>query len=205
MSNPNPDTVGRDNAPRCSKLRQADKQPCRALAIRGSDPAACRKHLGKPVSVIRAREAVRDAVINWGLSDSKVDPGELLLRLVAQSAVRAAMYANELERIVAEADNLEKALTGDSYSVTESGEPVKTGEYIRAITKLESDERDRAAGFAAKAIAAGLAERQVRLAERQAELAAQFVNAVLADLGVAGTPEAVAAVRKHLSLLAPAA
>jgi hypothetical protein len=142
----------------------------------------------------------------WGLGDTKTDPGELLLRLVTQAAIRADAYARELERVVAEKDSLEKALTGDSWASGGEGlEPVKTGEYIRALTQLEANERDRAASFATKAIAAGLAERQVRLAERQAELAAKFVHAVLVDLGVDGTPEAQAAIRRHLTLLQPAA
>jgi hypothetical protein len=199
------DNATRAKAPKCSKLR-ADGQPCRANAVRGTDPLACRRHAGKKLSVIRAEVAVRETVLAWGLGDTKTDPGELLLRLVTQAAIRADAYARELERIVAEKDSLEKALTGNSWtSGGEGSEPVKTGEYIRALTQLEANERDRAANFATKAIAAGLAERQVRLAERQAELAAKFVHAVLADLGLDNTPEAQAAIRRHLTLLQPPA
>lgn len=43
-----------------------------------------------------------------------------------------------------------------------------SGEAVRALARLEAEERDRCANFAAKAVAAGLAERQVRLAEQQA-------------------------------------
>jgi hypothetical protein len=206
MSNPNPDTSGLSRAPKCSRLRQRDRQPCRAFAVRGSDPPACRKHIGRSRTVVKAEQDVRETVLAWGLGDSKVDPGELLLRLVAQAAIRADAYATELRRIVEDTDgDLRKALTGNTYTVTPEGDSVKTGEYVRAMTKLEGEERDRAASFAAKAVAAGLAERQVRLAERQAELAAQFVNAVLADLGLAGTPQATAAIQRHLTLLAPSA
>ncbi len=188
MSNPNPDTVGRDNAPRCSKLRQRDKQPCRAFAVRGSDPLACRKHLGRSVTKVRAEVAIRESVMAWGLGDSTVDPGELLLRLVTQSAIRADAYAAELERVVAERDgNLRKALTGDTYVAAGEGDPIKTGEYIRAITQLEANERDRAANFAAKAVAAGIAERQVRLAEREGALMAEVIRQILGDLNL--TPE----------------
>jgi hypothetical protein len=206
MSNPTPDTTGRDNAPLCSRLRQRDKQPCKAKAVRGSEPPSCRKHMGRTVASVRAQVAVREEVLAWGLGDTKTDPGELLLRLVTQAAMRADAYARELARVVDEKDgDLKKALTGDSYtSGGEMGDPVKTGEYIRAITKLEAEERDRAANFATKAIAAGLAERQVRLAERQAEMAAQFVHAVLDELGVGGTPQAQAAISRHLTLLRPA-
>jgi hypothetical protein len=42
-----------------------------------------------------------------------------------------------------------------------------TGEAIRGLADLEAKERERCANFATKAIAAGLAERTVRIAERQ--------------------------------------
>lgn len=200
------DAAKRAAAPKCSRLR-ADKQPCKANAVRGTEPPSCRRHVGKSLAKVRAEVAVKETVLAWGLGDGKTDPGELLLRLVTQAALRADAYARELARVVAEKDgDLKKALTGDSWtSGGEGSEPVKTGEYVRAITKLEAEERDRAASFATKAIAAGLAERQVRLAERQAELAAQFVHAVLDELGVNGTPQAQAAIQKHLTLLRPAA
>jgi hypothetical protein len=200
------DDAKRAAAPKCRRLR-ADGQPCRANAVRGTEPPSCRRHTGKSLARARAEVAVRQEVLAWGLGNTKTDPGELLLRLVTQAALRANAYADELSRIVAEHDgNLKKALTGDSYTAGgEGSDPVKTGEYIRAITQLEADERDRAASFATKAIAAGLAERQVRLAERQAEMAAQFVHAVLDELGVGGTPQAQAAIQRHLTLLRPAA
>jgi hypothetical protein len=200
------DDAKRAAAPKCSRKR-ADGQPCKANAVRGTDPLSCRRHTGKSLAKVRAEVAVRQEVLAWGLGDTRTDPGELLLRLVTQAALRADAYARELARVVDERDgDLKKALTGDSYTTggEDGDQPVKTGEYIRAITKLEADERDRAANFATKAIAAGLAERQVRLAERQAELAAQFVHAVLDELGVGGTPQAQAAIQRHLTLLRPA-
>jgi hypothetical protein len=199
------DDAKRAAAPKCSRNR-ADGERCNANAVRGTEPLSCRRHAGKSLAKVRAEVAVREEVMSWGLGDIKTDPGELLLRLVTQAALRADAYARELARVVDEKDgDLKKALTGDSYtSGGEMSDPVKTGEYIRAITKLESDERDRAANFATKAVAAGLAERQVRLAERQAEMAAQFVHAVLDELGVGGTPQAQAAIQRHLTLLRPA-
>jgi hypothetical protein len=52
-----------------------------------------------------------------------------------------------------------------------------TGEAIRGLVQLEAQERDRAAGMAAKAVAAGLATRQVELAERQGQLVAEVIRA----------------------------
>jgi hypothetical protein len=198
------DAEKRAMAPRCSRLR-ADGQPCRANAVKGTEPLSCRRHAGKSLAKVRAEVAVREEVMAWGLGDTKTDPGELLLRLVSQAALRAERYALEIQRVVDEADSLEKALTGESWVTVGEGETVKAGEYIRAIAQLESAERDRAANFATKAVAAGLAERQVRIAERQAQLAATFVHAVLDELGVGGTPQAHAAIQRHLTLLQPAA
>ena len=46
----------------------------------------------------------------------------------------------------------------------------KACEYIRGLAQLEPQERDRCANFATKAVAAGPAERTVRIAERQGQL-----------------------------------
>ena len=59
--------------------------------------------------------------------------------------------------------------------------------------------------FSKAAIAAGIAERTVRIAEQQAQLMATAVRGILTDLGVADRPDAPAVVRRHLTLLAGAA
>lgn len=65
------------------------------------------------------------------------------------------------------------ALIGHKRSATTHGEIYNTEESLRALVVLEADERDRCAGFATKAVAAGLAERQVRLAEAQGAVLGQ--------------------------------
>ncbi len=98
------------------------------------------------------------------------------------------------------------ALVGNTYSAGNSGAVYATGEAIRGLAKLEAEERDRCVAFAAKAVAAGLAERTVRLAERQGQMIADVLRAVLADpsLGLsAGQREAApAAIRRHLQAIA---
>lgn len=67
------------------------------------------------------------------------------------------------------------ALVGHTYNATHGGQLFATQEAIRALVKLEGDERKFLADMCAKAIAAGLAERQVRVAERRGiEMAAVF-------------------------------
>lgn len=216
MPNASPDTTGRDAAALCSKRRQRDGEPCRSKAIRGSDPPACRKHIGASGLMVRARRAVRDEVVRWGLGDTTVDPGETLLRLVSQSATRCDLYAGllteaydaagrlanavditvagdsgEADRARADLDRIFNqgpvaALVGHVYAASKDGDIFATGEKIRGLVDLEAAERDRCASFAAKAVAAGLAERQVRLAEQQGALMASLFRGALDDAGLDG-------------------
>lgn len=206
----------------CSK-RKKSGELCGGPAIQGAD--RCRMHAGKSVAKVRAEVAVRREAAAWGLGDAKVDPGEVLLRLVSQSAARCELYARLLEEAYEAAERLREAhaaqalitnlhadddpeyedppavqtakadldrifnvggvaaLIGYTYSVTNSGSTFATGEQLRGLAKLEADERQRCAGFAAKAIAAGLAERQVRIAERHASQLVKVMHAVLVQLG----------------------
>lgn len=152
---------------------KADGTRCGRWPVAGG--TVCPKH-GGAAPQVKARAAVRAEVLRWGLDAELVDPGETLLKLVAQSAARAARYAEELEELVAESPNLRSALIAEAH-----GEFGPVGEYVRGLATLEATERDRCATFATKAIAAGLAERQVRLAERQGALIADVLRAVLDD------------------------
>jgi hypothetical protein len=55
------------------------------------------------------------------------------------------------------------------------------------LADLEAKERERCANFAAKAVAAGLNERIVRVAEAQGQLLADVIKAILDRLDL--TPE----------------
>jgi hypothetical protein len=71
----------------------------------------CRYH-GGSARQVKVKAAIRAEVMNWGLGDSIVDPGEVLLRLVTQSAARAQRYASELERLVDD-EGLAAAMVGE--------------------------------------------------------------------------------------------
>jgi len=225
MSNPNPNTDARDKAPRCSKHRQRDGQHCKAFAVRGTDPPACRKHLGAPTQTARSREELRLTVSRWGLGDIAVDPGVVMVRLVSQSAQRVELYADLLERAYEAAERLRRAhdaedlvvqqmdpdldrpedpsvqaarhdlrrifttggvaaLIGYKFDADRDGRVYASEEAVRGLARLEAEERDRCAGFAAKAVAAGLAERQVRIAERHGRLMASTFRGALDDADV---------------------
>lgn len=160
----------------CTAVAKATKKQCRRDAVEGA--TVCQVH-GGTAPQVRARAAVRAEVARWVLGDPVDDPGEVLLRLVTQSRIRVDRYAVALaERCAVEGVTLEDVLVGDSYSLGDDGRPVKVGEYIRGLVRLENEERDRLSMFAAKAIAAGLEERQVRLAERQGAMLVQLLTAV---------------------------
>lgn len=162
-------------------------RPCKNYPIAGAK--VCGMH-GAAAPQVKAKAAVVAEVMRWGLGDAKVDPGEVLLRLVSQSAARAERYAAELEALIDEAaaagKDLRDALIREAW-----GEFGPTGEYARGLVQLEAQERDRCAGMAAKAIAAGIAERQVRIAEKQASVMAELIEAALHGAGVTG-PEFLA-------------
>src|SRR5579859_1243022 len=158
--------------PRCTAHNNRGDR-CGRAAVAGA--TVCQTH-GAKSPVVKAKAAVRAEVMRWGLGDTTIDPGEVLLRLLTQSAARSDRYAQEVERLVAAAPTLEEALVGRA-----EGEFGAIGEYIRGMAQLEAEERDRCAGFAVKAVAAGLAERQVRLAERQGQLLADVIRKVLDD------------------------
>jgi hypothetical protein len=73
----------------------------------------------------------------------------------------------------------------------------KAGEYIRGLAQLEAQERDRCAGFATKAVAASLAERTVRVAERQGQLMVEMVQAALREIDL--SPEQASAFKAALA------
>lgn len=56
----------------------------------------------------QAKAAVRAELLGWDLGDATVDPGEVLLRLVTQSAARAERYAMLLEEAYEAAERLKQ-------------------------------------------------------------------------------------------------
>lgn len=75
-------------------------------------------------------------------------------------------------------------LTAPLYELDMLGNKIHVGEQIRALTKLEAEERDRLAGWCVKAIAAGLEERRVRLAEAAGANLAAVIRAFTSELGL---------------------
>jgi hypothetical protein len=68
--------------------------------------------------------------------------------------------------------------------------------------KTRHDAMDRLVNFSKIAIAAGIAERQVKVAEEQGSMFAAAIRNILTALGVAEHPEAPTVVREQLTLIA---
>lgn len=95
------------------------------------------------------------------------------------------------------------ALIGNTYAATKDGDVFATGEAIRGLARLEAEERDRCARFAKLAIEAGVAERQVKVAERQAEMVGTLLAAALTDAGLGDrAQEVLGHVGRRLRLVA---
>ena len=171
---------------------------CQKAPIAGA--MVCRLH-GGAAPQVKAKAAVRAELMHWGLDAPTVDPGETLLKLVSQSSARAERYAVELEELASEHDTLRDALIRDIH-----GEFGPVGEYARGLVTLEAQERERCANWCVKAIAAGLAERTVRLAERQGALIADVLRSVMSDptLGLSAEQRQVMpdVIRRHLQITA---
>lgn len=182
---------------RCASHKSTNPgEPCQRYPRKGAK--VCDSHGGRAPQV-KAKAEVRAVVERWGLGDPNVDPGKILLRLVSQSAARADYYAAEQHRIVELCDgDLQKALVGEVWVTDESGGSHKSGEYIRALTRLEAEERDRLANFCKIAVAAGLAIRQVQMAEEQGAMFAQVIGDVVRALGHDPSEPATAAVIRQV-------
>lgn len=165
---------------RCSRNR-SNGTPCQAQAITGTD--ACRVHAGRPLAEQKAKGAVVMEVRRWGLDDRAEDPGLLLLKLMTVTEWNRQAYEAEIDRILSESHtSLSEALVGDTMVVDKDGSPHKVGEYIRGIVQMERQERELAMGIAVKAVAANLADRQLRLAETQAVQVVQVMRESLTEL-----------------------
>jgi hypothetical protein len=210
----------------CKAISKNSGKQCKRKAIPGG--TVCRYH-GGGAQQVKAKAAVRAELIGWGLGDTTVDPGEVLLRLVTQSAARAERYALLLEEAYEAAERLKQAhdagelkiessemaetarrdldrifntggvaaLVGNTYGAAKDVGAYVTGEAIRGLADLEAQERDRCANFATKAVAAGLAERTVRIAERQGQLMVEMVQAALREVDL--SPEQASAFKAPLA------
>jgi hypothetical protein len=136
----------------------------------------CKLHMGSTRNSVKHAErvAAEQAVESFGLPRA-IDPWAALLELVHRSAGHVAWLGLQVAQ-----------------------EPRKRLEAGSVWVELYGTERDRLARVSAAAMGAGVAERQVRIAEQQGALIASLMQSILAELGLGEDPRAIAVVQRHL-------
>jgi hypothetical protein len=155
--------------------------------------AVCRFHGGASPHVA-SKAAVRAEVWSWGLGDATVDPGEVLLRLVTQSAARAERYARLLEEAYEAAERLKRSFDAGALQVDENKEMAEaaredldrifnTGGVAALVGNTYGAAKDVGVYVTGEAIR-GLADLEAKERERCANFATKAVAAGLAELAV---------------------
>jgi len=175
--------------PQCKATIRSTGKRCTLPPIEGA--TVCGTHGGRARHV-RAAAAVRAELDHWGIDAPReaYNAGEVLLKLMTQSADRVRLYSDLLQQQYELAEHGEDdadlpggiaALIGHEYALDSEDKRVPVREAIRGLVELEGIERDRCATMASKAVAAGLAELEVRLAIRQQQMLADVLRAVVSD------------------------
>lgn len=157
--------------------------PCDAWAVRGA--SVCVAHGGAAPQVKAAaarnleRETAERAVATLGLP-REIDPHTALL----EEVWRAAGHVAWLQEVVAGLER-QRVVQGviKTVQLPDGGRRVEVGAAISTWVALYQGERDRLVRAAREAIHAGVAERQVRIAEGQAQMLARVISLVVTDLG----------------------
>lgn len=181
---------------KCS-ARRSNGMPCNAWAVMGM--AVCRTHGGsspQAKSAAKRRLAMHSvgSLMDRYMHAGDQDPLEALLTELARSAVMVETLAAAVIELEMEPEAGEAI-----YGPNHSGDAVP-----HVLVAMLNEERDRKARFAKMALDAGVEERRVRVAEKEAELIARVIKAVLDDpeLGLAAPQRQLGykAAARHLRL-----
>lgn len=175
----------------CTATAKGTGKRCQRDPVKGA--SVCHMHGGAAPQVQQAA-ARRQAVDMIQEKGAEIDrqygvglhPVQHLLHELYVAAGNAAVLGEEVTQWEPSGDE---------------GKPQHVSET--SLWRAYSEERDRHARLADVAIRAGIAERQVQLAERQAEEVAAVIRAILTDLGVMDRSETPEILRKHLLRLKP--
>jgi len=185
------DPMSRSGARWCDIHRRwecASAKKHHASALRGL--ALCRHCAGTTTAVAKAKGEAN--LLAWSLlsagheSAGALDPADVVLRSLRVAAMRAEFYASRLRELVEESVLAEDALVGPTFAAGRDGARVETGEAVRALTKLEAEERDRAVRFAKTAHDMGIDTRRLELEQAQASIVVSAVGAALDAVELVG-------------------
>jgi len=161
--------VKQPDAPRCEAKSKRSGERCKAYAVRGTDPARCRHHAGKRLSLIRTEVAVRQdaaAILRREGSQPVDDP----LSVLASLAGDALAWRDACSALVDRLDVVRYQGAG--------------GEQLRAEVALLERATDRAVRIVESMARLGIDERLARIRGLQAERVVRALDVTLSSLDV---------------------
>jgi hypothetical protein len=198
----------------CTKNRKAQRGPCHAPAVRGTD--ACKLHGGHTVAVLKAKGEAR--ISAWSAIGKAPDAGAIdssaaVLGMLQQSWMRAHLYGALLQAQVERDGTDEAALEGGEAekangligyrfgAAGKDGNIYAVSEEARALVGLEAQERDRVVKYAKVAHDMGISERMTNLAERWGDVVVSRIMLIIAGLNLSPDQEAMvpALIQAHLA------
>lgn len=193
----NPKVAQGQGMPKCGAKTRGGK-PCTQRAGHGTDhlgTGRCKFHGGcTPTQVKGAqRQMAEAAVVSYGLP-RQIDPHAALLEELHRTAGHVAWLGLQVQEL--EHARLYGPVGGSQFGIPKQEPHV----WIR----LYQEERAHFVRIAKTCVEVGIAERQVRLAEDQAQRIVTILRGVLDELGVSDRPEVPDVVRRHLTLVAAA-
>lgn len=187
------------HAKRCGPNRG---EPCLMAKGWGTDHygfGRCRKHLGNTPTHRKAAKLQKvqkevDAIILYG-PQREVTPHEALLEEIWRTAGIVSWLEGKV-REYGEADDLVWGVVETEEGTR--GSTVKQAARPSVWLTLFQKERRHLVDVSRVAIAAGIAERQVKLAEQQGAIIAEVLRGTLKDLGIKDDAKVAKVLRKHL-------
>lgn len=174
----------------CEAMVKGTGERCKKAAIAGSN--VCRSHGGGAPQVrSKAAERVaRDSLFAELEGRTSIlgdpiysDPVTILYDLIAISAGHVAWYRAQIQQLIPD------AIVWNEVALNQSGGRVgvQQAAAVNKWVELYNAERKFLADLTTRAIAAGLAEREIRLEEERGRLMAETIRLILADLDL--TPD----------------
>lgn len=150
-----------------------------AAAIRGT--RYCKNCSGRPIA---AAKAIGEAnLLAWSTQLAgdapMLDPARVVMDQLRVAVLRADLLG-ELVRLQMVEDPL-GGLIGLTRTAGREGTAVESGEQVRALPKIEGEWRDRAVRFAKTAHDMGIAEREIEMAQADAQ---RVINAFVETVRV---------------------
>lgn len=182
-----------DDTRRCTAKSKQSGERCKRAAIIGG--TVCKIH-GGAIPAVRAAaerntemEAARRQMSALGEPDA-IDPGQALLRLIAWKYGEVQWLRDQVKAVPV--DELTWGRTQTDQGIGPQGvvDTTTTKAAPSVWWVLLRQAEDQLADYSTRALKAGIAERQIRLAEGQGELVAGVVQRIYQRLNL--TPEQLA-------------